>query len=36
MDFEDVITGDEFWFDLYNPSDAAWTTSTDELSERIE
>jgi hypothetical protein len=36
MQFEYVITGDEFWFYSYNRPDAAWAASRDELPERIE
>jgi hypothetical protein len=35
MDFEYVRTGDESWFYSYNPPDAAWAASRDEVSERI-
>jgi hypothetical protein len=35
MDFEYVITRDEFWFYSHNPSDAAWAVSRDELPEWI-
>jgi hypothetical protein len=33
--YQYIITADEFWFHSYNPSDAAWTASRDELPERI-